>query len=307
MAAEPERMSLRPNTERIRASELGICSDQGPDGTCAYHALAKILVQNVCTKLFDLTMNEKEKIIYKKCLADFPIETEKDIRPYTAEKCTEKGFISIMFFYYFYFYLKRNSYKSLKRAIPLLDTMPPRAAALSPLDSAKFSQVVEMMITKKQEADLTWQSILIRMIREEDSDTYMDTIREVIEPIIKLGLYVYMLLDNHAVVLMNCQHGNFVIKNSWGYSNDVVPYGFDIPLQGKDKAYSLEYFELFLPMTNTFFRENKPGGIYTSDKFIHVHDLYPIIKRYVATYQRAGRRRTRRKQKSRFTKKFTSR
>lgn len=302
--AAPEKMSLRPTPERMRASELGICSDQGPDGTCAYHTLAKILVQNVCTKLFDLTMNEREKEIYKKCLADFPIETEEDIRPYTPEKCTEKGFISIMFFYYFYFYLRRNGFKSLIQAIPLLDTMPPRAAAVSPLDSASFSQVSAMMVAKKREAELTWRSILIRMNREEDRETYMETIREVIEPIAKLGLYIYMLLKNHAVVLMNAHHGHFIIKNSWGYDNDVVPYGFDIRLQGKDKDYSLEYFELFLPMTTTFDTENQTLGVYTSDKLIHVNDLYPFIRKYVATYQRAGRR-TRRKRK--FTKKTYTR
>ena len=42
-----EKMSLRPTTERIRASELGICSD---------HALAK---------LFDLTMNERKSNLQK--------------------------------------------------------------------------------------------------------------------------------------------------------------------------------------------------------------------------------------------------
>jgi len=63
MAAQPERMSLRPTPERMRASELGMCSDQGPDGTCAFHALAKILVQNVCARLFDLTMKEKRPFI----------------------------------------------------------------------------------------------------------------------------------------------------------------------------------------------------------------------------------------------------
>jgi hypothetical protein len=301
MAAQPERMSLRPTPERMRASELGMCSDQGPDGTCAFHSLAKILVQNVCTKLFDLTMNEREKEIYKKCLADYPIETEEDIRPYTAEKCTEKGFISIMFFYYFYFYLRRNGFKSLIQAIPLLDTMPARAAAVSPLDTS-FSQVAAMMIAKKRENDLTWRSILIRMNREEDRDTYMDTIREVIEPIAKLGLYVYMLLNNHGVVLMNAHHGHFIIKNSWGYENDVVPYGFDIRLHGKDKVYSLEYFELFLPMTNTFSRENKTLGVYTSDEFIHVHDLYPFIRKYVATYQRAGSKTRRKRRKKTYTR-----
>ena len=297
-----ERMSLRPTPERMRKSELGMCSDQGPDGTCAYHSLAKILVQNVCTKLFDLTMNEREKTIYKKCLADFPIETEEDIRPYTAEKCTEKGFISIMFFYYFYFYLKRNGYKSLKQAIPLLDTMPARVAAVSPLDSSIFSQVAAMMIAKKRETDLTWRSILIRMNREEDSATYRETIAEVIEPIAKLGLYIYMLLNNHAVVLMNCHHGHFVIKNSWGYPNDVVPYGFDVTLQGKDKAYSLEYLELFIPMTTTFATENETLGLYTSDEFIHVHDLYPFVRKYVATYQRAGRKTRRNRRKKTYTR-----
>jgi hypothetical protein len=202
-----------------------------------------------------------------------------------------------MFFYYFYFYLRRNGFKSLIQAIPLLDTMSARTAAVSPLGSS-FSQVAAMMIAKKREADLTWRSILIRMNRE-DRDTYRETIA-------KLGLYIYMLLNNHAVVLMNCQHGHFVIKNSWGYKNDVVPYGFDIRLQGNDKAYSLEYVELFLPMTTTFDTENQTRGVYTSDELIHVHDLYPIIRKYVATYQRAGRR-TRRNKKSRFTKKTYTR
>jgi len=165
--------------------------------------------------------------------------------------------------------LRRNGFKSLKDVIPLLDTLPVRAAAVSPLDSTTFSHVAEMMLTKKRETGLTWRSILIRMNRE-DLATYRETIAEVIEPIVKLGLYIYMLLNNHAVVLMNAHHGHFIIKNSWGYPNDVVPYGLDIPLRGNDKVYTLEYLELFLPMTTTFSAENETRGVYTSDAYIHV-------------------------------------
>ena len=177
-----ERYIFRPTPERSQRSELGICSHQGPDGTCAYHAIAKILVKNVCGKLFDLEMTPTEKARYQKCLSVSPIETEEEIPPYTSGKCTEKGFISIMFFYYFYFYLKRNDCKFAKEAIPLLDTMPPRAAAMSPLDSVLFSRVVDSMNAIKQQLELTWRSILIKV----EKDTYKDIIKNVHEPI---GLY----------------------------------------------------------------------------------------------------------------------
>ena len=299
-ALNPEEgYHFRPTPERSQRSELGICSHQGPDGTCAYHAIAKILVKNVCGKLVDLEMTTEEKVIYEKCLSDSPIETEEKLRDYTPEICTKKGFNSIMFFYYFYFYLKRNDYKFAKDAIPLLDTMPPRAAAVSPLDSSLFSEVVDRMIDKKQESGLTWRSILIKV----EKDTYKDIIKNVLEPIGKLGLYVYMMLKGHGVVLMNSLGNNFLIQNSWGYQSDLVPYGTDgtdIRLQGDDKVFEIQYIELFLPMTTTFSEENPTQPVYINVEPLHVRDLYPFIAKYVST-QRGGKR-TRRRKSKRYTR-----
>jgi hypothetical protein len=289
---------LRPNIGRSKRSELGICSHQGPDGTCAYHAIAKILVKNVCGKLVNLTMTPEEKTMYQKCLSDSPIETEEELRSYTPEVCTKKGFISIMFFYYFYFYLKRNDYKFLKDAIPLLDTMQPRAAALSPLDSSLFSEVVQMMKDKKE--GLTWRPILIKV----EKDTYQNIIKNVLEPIGKLGLYVYMMLKGHGVVLMNSLDRHFLIQNSWGYQSDAVPYGTDgtdIRLQSDDKVFEIQYLELFLPMKTTFSEENQTHEVYTNNDPLHVRDLYPFIKKYVAS-QTGGRKRTRRRRSKHYTR-----
>jgi hypothetical protein len=237
--------------------------------------------------------------MYQECLSDSPIETEEKIPSYTSGKCTEKGFISIMFFYYFYFYLKRNDYKFAKDAIPLLDTMHPKAAALSPLDSPLFSRVVHSMIDKKRELKLTWRSILIKV----EKDTYQNIIKNVLEPIGKLGLYVYMMLKGHGVVLMNSLDGHFLIQNSWGYQSDAVPYGTDgtdIRLQGDDKVFEIQYVELFLPMTTDFSEENPTQPVYINVYPLHVRDLYPFIEKYVAT-KRGGCRRTRRR-KSRYTR-----
>lgn len=288
--------ALRPTPERSQRSELGICSHQGPDGTCAYHAIAKILVKNVCGKLVDLEMNSQEQEIYKQCLSDSPIETEEKLRDYTPEICTKKGFISIMFFYYFYFYLKRKDCKFAKEAIPLLDTMPPRAAAMSPLDSVLFSRVVDRMKATKQRLDLTWRSILIKV----EKDTYKDIIKNILEPIGKLGLYVYMMLEGHGVVLMNSLNEHFLIQNSWGYQSDVVPDGTDIRLQGDDKVFKIQYVELFLPMTTTFSEENPTHEVYLNVEPLHVRELYPFIEKYVAS-QRGGKR-TRRRRSKRYTR-----
>ena len=288
--------ALRPTPERSQRSELGICSHQGPDGTCAYHAIAKILVKNVCGKLVDLEMNSQEQEIYKQCLSDSPIETEEKLRDYTPEICTKKGFISIMFFYYFYFYLKRKDCKFAKEAIPLLDTMPPRAAAMSPLDSVLFSRVVDRMKATKQRLDLTWRSILIKV----EKDTYKDIIKNILEPIGKLGLYVYMMLEGHGVVLMNSLNEHFLIQNSWGYQSDVVPDGTDIRLQGDDKFFKIQYVELFLPMTTTFSEENPTHEVYLNVEPLHVRELYPFIEKYVAS-QRGGKR-TRRRRSKRYTR-----
>ena len=288
--------ALRQTMGRSIRSELGICSHQGPDGTCAYHAIAKILVKNVCGKLFDLEMTPTEKARYQKCLSDSPIETEEKLRDYTPEICTKKGFISIMFFYYFYFYLKRKDCKFAKEAIPLLDTMPPRAAAMSPLDSVLFSRVVDSMNAIKQQLELTWRSILIKV----EKDTYKDIIKNVFEPIGKLGLYVYMMLEGHGVVLMNSLNGHFLIQNSWGYQSDVVPDGTDIRLQGDDKVFKIQYVELFLPMTTTFSEENPTHEVYLNVEPLHVRELYPFIEKYVAS-QRGGKR-TRRRRSKRYTR-----
>lgn len=171
-----------------------------------------------------------------------------------------------------------------KEAIPLLDTMPPRAA-MSPLDSVLFSRVVDRMKATKQRLELTWRSILIKV----EKDTFKDIIKNVLEPIGKLGLYIYMMLEGHGVVLMNSLDGHFLIQNSWGYQSDVVPYERYIRLQGDDKVFEIQYVELFLPMTTTFSEENPTHEVYLNVESLHVRELYPFIGRYVAT-QRGGKR-----------------
>jgi len=185
----------------------------------------------------------------------------------------------------------------LKDTIPLLDSMPPRAAAVSPLDSTKFSHITTSMIARKNAKGLTWRSILIKM----DSDTYIETITNVIEPVVKLGLYVYMILDGHGIVLIDCVGKQFVLLNSWGYTNDVVPYGLNLRLQGNDTQYTIEMLELLLPMTTEFSDANPTRYIYTNNEFLHVRELYPFIQNYVAT-QTGGRKRTRRRKSKRYTR-----
>ena len=97
-----EDLDTPPPPPIIRREISATCTDQGDEPTCSYHSLAKIMVQNVCGVLIDLTMTSKEKKMYNDCLTAYPLRTDVPIHPYTIKHCSEKGVLKIMLFCYFY-------------------------------------------------------------------------------------------------------------------------------------------------------------------------------------------------------------
>jgi hypothetical protein len=324
MAAEPmteepmrEERILRMTIARLERQMDNMCTDQGQEGTCSFHAVAKIILHDVCEVLVDLRMTEEEKRLYQKCLEDNPIETEKDIGPYTESACSEKGFVKIMLFYYIYNFLKKNGIKSLNhvKITDLINFFPERIAAVSPLDSDMFARYKVQMLSRKEELGLIWKPITLGFIDgflpEDVSPTrHLTTIMDkVIKPILQLNLYILMGLEGHGVVLANFvsnNGGQFAIKNSWGETTSFSDVSLNVTLDGT--TLKLLFLTLMLPMSTTF-SQRHPLPIYVLAPHIrpsHLDELYAFIPEYVRHYStfriRGGKTRRKRHKKTKRSK-----
>jgi len=303
---------LRMTQARLERGLSYTCTDQGPQGTCAFHSTAKIILHNVCEVLVNLELSEEEKRLYHQCLSDYPIETAKDIGQYD-KKCSEKGFVKIMFFYYIYHFVERNNIKRLDDPdiSRLIDTFSERIAVVLPLDNPTFIQYRDQMLDRKREMNLMWKPITIGFV-----DTFLpkgispklhlkNMMDQVVEPILKLNLYVSMLLEGHSVVLANYADGKFAIKNSWG---ELITYSdLSLKVTLNSQTFDLLFLTLMLPMSTTFSYEHHKIPTYILPQ--HMDDLIAFIPEYERHYStfririRGGKTRKRSKRSKRSKRK----
>jgi len=284
-------------TRQSRIPTEMICSmptAQGQRGDCAYHAYAKLIIQNMISIFIDLNMTGEDNTKMMACIAKYPINPSTVIGVYSEKDCSLKGYKKIILFYYFFNYLSRNDIKDIGRPVmELIGTMQSRAAAQLPLDDEIFSQL-RAEITQKSR-DVKWSFVMF------DVDSRAISI---VERILSLGLYCVLTLTSdtgrHAVLLQGYDPTTLHIQNSWGNTVDSVPKALFPAITLNRIEFRCERIETVFPIPG-FQLPPLPKGTLTP--IVHLIDFLTLYEGLFTAWKRRGGKRTKRKRGKRRSKK----
>jgi len=281
-------------TRQSRIPTEMICSmptAQGQRGDCAYHAYAKLIIQNMVSIFIDLNMTPEDTAKMMACISKHPIDPSTVIGDYSEKDCSLKGYKKIILFYYFFNYLSRNDIKDIGRPVmELIGTMQSRAAAQLPLDDEIFSQLRAEIIQKSR--DVKWSYVMF------DVDSRAISI---VERILSLGLYCVLTLTSdtgrHAVLLQGYDPTTLHIQNSWGNTVDSVPKALFPAITLGRIEFRCERIETVFPIPGFQLPSLPKGGLTPIDHLIDFLTLYERL------WKRRGGKRTKRKRGKRCSKK----
>ena len=287
---------VRTRQSRIPAEM--ICSmptDQGRRPDCAYHAFAKLIIQNMISIFIDLNMTPEDNTKMMACIAKHPIDTSTDIGVYSSEDCSLNGYKKIVLFYYFFNYLSRNEFKEISQPVmELIGTMHSRAAARLPLDNELFSQLRDEITQKAK--DVEWSFVSFEV--EPRTIT-------IVERILSLGLYCVLTLvsdtGSHGVLLQGYDPTTLHIQNSWGNKVDSVPKAL-FPDINLGRQYKCSTIQTLFPIPATFELPPLPKGGLTP--IVWLIDFLTLYERQFSAWKRKGGKRTKRKRRKRRTKRI---
>jgi hypothetical protein len=271
---------------------LGSCTPtitlQGERNDCLLHTLSKLIIKNVFEKVLDLKLTKDEETKYETCM---PLTIPARSRGFVQAKCSEKGYIKIMLFYYLFSLIEISNSRNIEQALALL-TMPqnidfvrgPRRNTyreVNILNPSLFLRVKEEFLTKSSAMD--WKHIHIVM----DNVPFEPIKSAVLEPILRLNLYIEMGLEEelteeeydankepgrHIVLLTGFDEENIHIKNTWDYKLTIkVPWGKSIPL-GDGKQWKITDLHTILPVKGRVESSEYDGR--------NIEELFPFIAGY---------------------------
>ena len=288
---------VRTRQSRIPAEM--ICSmptDQGHRGDCAYHAYAKLIIQNMISIFIDLNMTPEDTAQMMACIAKDPIDTSTDIGVYSEKDCSLKGYKKIILFYYFFNYLRRNDIKDIGRPVmELIGTMHSRAAARLPLDNELFSQLRDEITQKSRGVE--WAFVTFQVDSRAIS---------IVERILSLGLYCVLTLvsdtGRHAVLLQGYDPTTLHIQNSWGKTVDSVPKALFPAITLSRQEFRCGSIQTLFPIPATFELPPLPKGGITP--IVWLIDFLTLYERQFSAWKRRGGKRTKRTRRKRRTKRI---
>jgi hypothetical protein len=286
----------------------GACSPtitfQGERCDCLLHTLSKLLIKNVFEKVLDLKLNEDEETEYDKCM---PLTIPASSRGFEG-KCSEKGYIKIMLFYYLFSLIEISNSRNIEQAIALL-TMPETIEFVRGPRTNTYRQVniINIPLFRKVKVEfleksrhLKWKHIHISM----DDVDFESIKRGFLEPILGLNLYIEMglvevmpevLTDDeseevspgrHIVLITGFDEETVHIKNTWSYPVLLkIPWRKFIKLDD-GKGWRITDLHTILPI-----KERVNYDVRNIDK------LFPFIAEYSLPFK--GGRTRRRKSKRR--------
>ena len=237
--------------------------NQGSEGTCAYVTLAKVLLENLMGRIMDIEIPYDEKMKLHHFMKHWPLssETKMDdrfLKPY--EKCSDKGYMLILCFFYFFDWIKKND----MRPYYLRDATIPREVTSIEIEkqfdfnTVKIPELfsyLQLKVKRLGGRTFTGSEWLQRITTELETDagsikwkrtnfcalcgefsthsttltheTYPDFLEGIIEPITSKGIKVILTLYNktlllHDVMLVGIENGSLLISNSWGHAIDVI-------------------------------------------------------------------------------------
>jgi hypothetical protein len=228
------------------------------DSTCRFHTLSRMIIRSVFDPLLKMTPEESDK--YKKCMPLVTPITQETLESYSIERCSEKGYIKIMLFYYFFELTKRlNSPTIMKTNFQELLAMPLLKPPVPGINEEVFDNL-------RGKISQNWVGFQIQL---DDLDLLPEIQSNAIRPILNLGGYLALGLDilekrkkkeipeKHIVLVVGEDKDGVHIKNSWGTLMEIVKFTQVIKLNnGKFKTDTKPidlFFMLEVPLKSTTF------------------------------------------------------
>jgi hypothetical protein len=257
---------------------------------CMLHTLSKLLIKNVFEKVLDLKLSKDEETKYERCM---PLLIPKKLSRMDEEKCSRKGYIKIMLFYYLFSLIESTDSRNIPEALALIKEMPfhgnyvpgrsktYREVKILEEDKPLFREVKREFLAKSSAMD--WKHIHIAM-----DDVPFEPIKgAVLEPILRLNLYIEMGLEEelteeeydedkepgrHIVLVTGFDEENIHIKNTWDYKVTIkVPWGESIPLDD-GKQWKITDLHLLLPVKGRVTGSEYDGR--------NIDELFPFLADY---------------------------
>jgi hypothetical protein len=254
------------------SSVSDVDTDQRSEPHCAYHALSKVIIQNVF-QYFTPSPIDKGAFRANNCtrFVDFDIFKTR-MSELTRDQCSPGGYDRILQFLYIYYLIyDLNNGKAITRDsdAEVIDKIWAQTIPKF-FETSVHRPHLEEMIRKVNHAylasNLAYSQIKlirfehIKQIKDVDvRRTCFDIILDSIKMLIGKGFYIYLGLaselqngnfehSHHAVHIVNTIGNEIVIKNSWG-ENRIYQMKLDgvVYLAGHH-AYSIDYLRTFVPM-----------------------------------------------------------
>jgi hypothetical protein len=210
------------------------------------------------------------------------------------EKCSRKGYIKIMLFYYLFSLIESTDSRNIPEALALIKEMPfhgnyvpgrsktYREVKILEEDKPLFREVKREFLAKSSAMD--WKHIHIAM-----DDVPFEPIKgAVLEPILRLNLYIEMGLEEelteeeydedkepgrHIVLVTGFDEENIHIKNTWDYKVTIkVPWGESIQLDD-GKQWKITDLHLLLPVKGPSEGTSEYDGR-------NIEELFPFVAEY---------------------------
>ena len=270
-------------------------SNQGLDKSCSFHANTRLILQN--RFIFVTPIRVGESYVVNKCnellLTDIK---DNSFEQLSESRCSQGGYNKILLF--LYTYLLYAQYYAC-------GTTPIHGLVTDAIDKMEIPKILTTTIhaerlfillvdLHKKSTGIVWQEFEI-----EITDVSEDKLFLMIQKVMQLRFYVKLSLSGyqgHVVTIVAVQENNYVIKNSWSDTEDVVPSIKFLYLQGVPFVGTKLTF--YLPLYSTV-----TVSVKSLDEFSHWLDIYALdLKMSKLSKLKAGSLKSKRRKRTRKTK-----
>ena len=265
-------------------------SDQGQEGSCCYHVIAKMLIKNVFKKFFYLDVDPEDNRLTS-CLEFFNTFTPRpiDYRDLYA-RAGRKGAVNIILFQLIYnmYYELKNPYGAFRAtgteinllAVLYHSILAPNfqgpIALMGPIQrcnrfdglypDSKVQEVgYDLLKQLREKVHGKIKFIQVRVAFSSalnDNERFHATLRELLSK----GLYVAITGENktatavhsrHSLLLIEADHGrNYLIKNSWKETRPFsAPLTDIIPPDQSTYNFRTQHLDFLIPCPNVVFEK----------------------------------------------------
>lgn len=256
-------------TESVSSSSPSYSSDiytnQGEDHTCAYHATAKIFMQNLF-QFFSPSVVDRVRFNDQECTHFFhqnvyrrPLQDPNDL----IRQCSAGGYDKILQFYYVYSVINefakggttslQNVWAHVVNKIVSL-YIPDIFKTFHPDNLAHLTAMLKRTVGSMKESNLHMNYLNASV--EWSTASEKAVVFDLVKTIVGKGFYVYLSLrpndggEFHHVHVVNIMGGKMVVKNSHGEFRTHL-MAIDGPLWLDDTLYKIEYAAFLVPTTMT--------------------------------------------------------